>query len=84
MNLPERKENEARRLIEALPAPPVPAGLYEAALRRGRRLRRARRRLRRAGWLLLCLGALAFAVWALRERPWVEPPTLTTPPLQRW
>lgn len=84
MNLPERKEARARRLLETVPSPPVPVGLAGRALRRGRRIARRRRRLRRAGWFALGVAVAVFAVWAVVARPWVEPPTVTTPPLQYW
>jgi hypothetical protein len=35
-------------------------------------------------WLLLFAAAVAFVVWASMARPWVEPPSQTTPPLTGW
>ena len=35
-------------------------------------------------WLLLCAATVAFVVWALTARPWVEPPSQTTPPYTGW
>ncbi|MFF4748757.1 hypothetical protein ACWD5R_02590 [Streptomyces sp. NPDC002514] len=82
MNRPER-EAAARRIMERVP-PPVPPDLYPEAVRRGRRELRRRTAARRLLWLVLCAGAVAFAVWAVTARPWVEPPSRTTPPLTGW
>jgi hypothetical protein len=35
-------------------------------------------------WLLLFAASVAFTVWALTARPWVEPPSTTTPPMTGW
>ncbi|MEU3978728.1 hypothetical protein AB0F77_01240 [Streptomyces sp. NPDC026672] len=82
MNRPER-EAAVRRIMERT-HPPVPPGLYEEAVRRGGHLRRRRAAARRLLWLLLVAAAVAFTVWALWARPWVEPPSQTTPPLTGW
>ncbi|MFD7875382.1 hypothetical protein ACFV5G_14975 [Streptomyces sp. NPDC059766] len=82
MNRPER-EAAARRIMERTP-PRVPPGLHADAVRRGGRILRRRTRTRRVLWLLLVAGVLAFTVWALTVRPWVEPPSETTPPLTGW
>ncbi|GAA3495588.1 hypothetical protein GCM10019016_026880 [Streptomyces prasinosporus] len=77
------REAAVRRLL-ARALPPVPPGLHAEAVRRGARLLRRRTLARRAMWLLLCAAAVAFTVWALTARPWVEPPSETTPPLTGW
>ncbi|MER5754906.1 hypothetical protein [Streptomyces sp. NPDC002088] len=82
MNRPER-EAAARRIMEQTPAQ-MPPDLYVDAIRLGGRMLRRRTLARRLGWLLLSAAALAFAVWALTARPWVEPPSDTTPPLTGW
>ncbi|RPF35885.1 hypothetical protein [Streptomyces sp. TLI_185] len=50
---------------------------------RARSLRR-RTLARRLMWLLLCAASVAFLVWAMMARPWVEPPSQTTPPYTGW
>ncbi|MHC3468121.1 hypothetical protein ACYF6T_05350 [Streptomyces sp. 7R007] len=82
MNRPER-EAAARRIMERVP-PPVPPGLYEEVVRRGARMLRRRTIARRLVYLLLFGASVAFLVWALMARPWVEPPSQTTPPLTGW
>ncbi|MEV5316502.1 hypothetical protein AB0K92_02295 [Streptomyces sp. NPDC052687] len=82
MNRLER-EAAVRRIMERA-APPVPPDLCAQALRRGARMLRRRVLARRVGWLLLLAAAVAFTVWALTARPWVEPPSRTTPPLTGW
>ncbi|MFE9447108.1 hypothetical protein [Streptomyces sp. NPDC006739] len=82
MNRPER-EAAVRRLMERTP-PQVPPDLYPEAVRRGGRLLRRRTAARRLLWLLLIAAAVAFTVWALTARPWVEPPSQTTPPVSNW
>ncbi|MFI0807638.1 hypothetical protein [Streptomyces echinatus] len=81
----KRGEREAavRRIMEGAVAP-VPPELCGDAVRRGDRLLRQRLLLRRVLWLLACLAAAAFAVWAAEARPWVEPPSQTTPPITGW
>ncbi|MET8563921.1 hypothetical protein ABZV75_26380 [Streptomyces flaveolus] len=81
----KRVEREAavRRIMEQGGAP-VPLELYGDAVRRGERLLRRRRLVRRVLWLLACVAAVAFAVWAADTHPWVEPPSQTTPPLTGW
>ncbi|MER5180219.1 hypothetical protein ABT009_17910 [Streptomyces sp. NPDC002896] len=83
MNQSSRKEAAVRQLLEASP-PPVPQELYADAVRRGGRLLRRRAAMRRVMWLLLLAAAVAFVVWASMARPWVEPPSETTPPLTGW
>ncbi|MFK4144152.1 hypothetical protein [Streptomyces sp. NPDC004065] len=80
-----RAESEAavRRMLEQTP-PQVPPELYPDAVRRGTRMLRRRTATRRAGWVLLWAAAVAFTVWALTVRPWVEPPSQTTPPVSGW
>ncbi|MDN3269864.1 hypothetical protein [Streptomyces sp. MA15] len=74
------REERVRRLMAQGP-PVLPPGLAAEAVRRGARVLRRRRYARRAMWLLLCAAAVAFTVWALTTRPWVEPPSGTAPPL---
>lgn len=45
---------------------------------------RRRTAARRMMWLVLAAAAVAFTVWALTARPWVEPPSQTTPPVTGW
>lgn len=63
---------------------PVPPDLYPEVLRRGGRMLRRRRATALLMWLLLLAAAVAFTVWAVTARPWVEPPSETTPPLTGW
>ncbi|GHH90020.1 hypothetical protein [Streptomyces capillispiralis] len=77
------REATVRRLLEQAP-PPVPPGLHAEAARRGARLLRRRTLARRAMWLVLLAVTVVFVVWALTVRPWVEPPSETTPPLTVW
>ncbi|MCT9003748.1 hypothetical protein ACWGKW_05735 [Streptomyces sp. NPDC054766] len=83
MNLPER-EAAVRRMLEQVPQPPVPSDLYGEVVRRGGRMQRRRTVARRLLWLALFIAAVAFVVWATTARPWVEPPSETTPPLTGW
>ncbi|GGZ56337.1 hypothetical protein [Streptomyces bluensis] len=82
MSLRER-EAAVRRMLERTP-PPVPPELYGDALRRGARMLRRRTAARRLMWLVLLAAVVAFVVWASMTRPWVEPPSDTTPPLTGW
>ncbi|MFF6993521.1 hypothetical protein ACFY93_00950 [Streptomyces sp. NPDC008313] len=82
MNQPER-EAAVRRMLERTP-PVVPPGLYAEAVRRGGRMQRRRTAARRLLWCVLIAAAVAFVVWASLARPWVEPPSETTPPLTGW
>lgn len=82
MNRPER-EAAVRRMLEQAP-PAVPPDLYADAVRRGGRMLRRRSAARRLMWLVLFAAAVAFIVWASMARPWVEPPSETTPPLTGW
>ncbi|MFH9986444.1 hypothetical protein [Streptomyces luteogriseus] len=77
------REGAVRRLLEQAPRP-VPPEIHTEAVRRGGRMLRRRTLARRMMWLLLCAAAVAFTVWALTARPWVEPPSDTTPPLTGW
>ena len=77
------REAAVRRLLERS-LPPVPPELPAEAVRRGARILRRRTRARRVMWLLVVAAAVAFTVWALTARPWVEPPSETTPPLTGW
>ncbi|GHK00684.1 hypothetical protein ACWEWI_21900 [Streptomyces sp. NPDC003753] len=82
MNVSER-EATVRRMLERTP-PPVPPDLYGDVVRRGSRLLRRRTVALRVLWLALVAAALAFTVWASVARPWVEPPSTTTPPISDW
>ncbi|NEA91535.1 hypothetical protein G3I22_04130 [Actinospica acidiphila] len=82
MNRSDREER-VRRLMVAGP-PVLPPDLAAEAVRRGARMLRRRTCARRVLWLLLCAGTVVFTVWALTARPWVEPPSDTTPPLTGW
>ncbi|MGN9759534.1 hypothetical protein [Streptomyces sp. SD31] len=82
MNRTER-EAAARRIMERTP-PSVPPELYPEVVRRGGRMLRRRTAAVRLMWLLLFAATVAFVVWALMARPWVEPPSETTPPLTGW
>ncbi|MFE9772640.1 hypothetical protein ACFYOV_13345 [Streptomyces sp. NPDC005931] len=77
------REGTVRRLLERTP-PQVPPDLHAEAVRRGARMLRRRTLARRALWLLTFAATVAFVVWALTARPWVEPPSETTPPLTGW
>lgn len=78
-----QRETAARRIMEGTP-PPVPPELYAEAVRRGGRMLRRRAAAVRLMWLLLFAATVAFVVWAVMARPWVEPPSETTPPLTGW
>ncbi|GAB2867309.1 hypothetical protein GCM10027074_38530 [Streptomyces deserti] len=82
MNRPDR-EAAVRRMLERA-SPAVPPEVYAEAVRRGGRMLRRRVLARRVMWLLMCAASVAFVVWALTARPWVEPPSDTTPPLTGW
>ncbi|MFG3100503.1 hypothetical protein ACGFZL_08285 [Streptomyces sp. NPDC048182] len=82
MNRAQREA--AARGIMAQSPPRVPPELYADVVRRGARALRRRRAARRLLWLALTAVAVAFAVWALHVRPWVEPPSETTPPVTGW
>ncbi|MGW6402828.1 hypothetical protein [Streptomyces sp. NPDC055134] len=83
MNAQVRREREVRAILESAQGA-LPPGIHTEAVRRGRRILRRRRVLRRLIWLALCLAMTAFFVWVLLARPWVEPPSGTTPPLTGW
>ncbi|MEU4083749.1 hypothetical protein [Streptomyces aureus] len=83
MNLHER-EAAVRRLLEQEPAPVVPPDLYGEVVRRGKGMLRRGKAVRRLLWLVLLGAVVVFAVWAATARPWVEPPSETTPPLTGW
>lgn len=82
MNLPER-EAAVRRMLERTP-PQLPPDLYDEVVRRGSRMLRRRAAVRRLLWLALLAASVAFAIWASVARPWVEPPSTTTPPVSDW
>ncbi|MBC2900839.1 hypothetical protein [Streptomyces cupreus] len=82
MNRSER-EAAVRRIMERTP-PAVPPDLCGDAVRRGGRMLRRRRAALRLMWLLMFVASVAFLVWALMARPWVEPPSEVTPPLTGW
>lgn len=78
-----QREAAVRQLMER-GTPQVPADLYGDVVRRGSRMLRRRSVARRLMWLLLFAASVAFVVWALTARPWVEPPSTTTPPMTGW
>ncbi|MEU9911684.1 hypothetical protein [Streptomyces sp. NPDC051001] len=82
MNRPER-EAAVRRIMEQA-HPSVPPELHTEVVRRGGRMLRRRRAALRLMWFLMFAASVAFAVWAVTARPWVEPPSETTPPLTGW
>ncbi|MES5816659.1 hypothetical protein [Streptomyces sp. RG80] len=82
MNRPER-EAAVRRIMEQV-SPPVPPELHDEAVRRGGRALRRRRVALRLMWFLMFAASVAFVVWAVMARPWVEPPSETTPPVTGW
>ncbi|MFZ3568498.1 hypothetical protein ACOKM5_16215 [Streptomyces sp. BH097] len=84
MSLQERNEAAVRAVLDHGPAPVVPAELCADAMRRGGRVRRRRRAVARLMWCVLIVAVVAFVVWATVERPWVEPPSKTTPQLTGW
>ena len=77
------RDAAVRRLLEQAPRP-VPPEIHTEAVRRGGRMLRRRTLARRLMWLLMFAAAVAFVVWAVTARPWVEPPSDTTPPLTGW
>ncbi|MFI9780901.1 hypothetical protein ACIHCV_40740 [Streptomyces sp. NPDC051956] len=83
MNGQARTEREVRAILEAAQGA-LPPGIHTEAVRRGGRILRRRRVLRRLMWLALCLAMTGLFVWSLLARPWVEPPSGTTPPLTGW
>ncbi|MFH8338701.1 hypothetical protein [Streptomyces sp. AM6-12] len=80
-----RAEREAavRRLMGERPLP-VPTELYQEAVRHGERLLRRGRLARRVMWVLVCVAAVVFGVWAAYAHPWADPPSRTTPPTGGW
>lgn len=83
MNLPERKEDQVRRLLDR-PHPPVPPDLASRAATRGHRLLRHRRAARAMLWTVFCVAVVAFTVWMSVSRPWQVPPDTVTPPGFGW
>ncbi|MDJ0346629.1 hypothetical protein QMK19_36650 [Streptomyces sp. H10-C2] len=79
MTLPDRKEEEVRRILDT-PHPYVPADLSARAAERGRRILRRRRVLHRLLWLLVIAAVVAGVVLAVLEWP-TQQPLDTTPPL---
>ncbi|NSC23594.1 hypothetical protein FM076_21550 [Streptomyces albus subsp. chlorinus] len=84
MSLPDRKEAEARLLLERRTGEPVPADLAARALADGERLLRRRRALRTALWAGLVVGLAALVAWSLALHPWAAPPPTTTSPAVGW
>ncbi|MFC5215185.1 hypothetical protein [Streptomyces coerulescens] len=78
-----QREGAARQIMEHTP-PSVPPELYAEVVRRGGHMLRRRKITLRLMYLLLFAATVAFVVWALMARPWVEPPSETTPPLTGW
>ncbi|WP_327748435.1 hypothetical protein [Streptomyces europaeiscabiei] len=77
------REAAVRQILERRPAQ-VPPDLCAAAVRRGGRMLRRRTAARHLMWLVLAAAVVAFLVWASMTRPWVEPPSQTTPPMTGW
>lgn len=77
MSLRDR-EAAVRRLMNGAPVQ-VPPELHGEAVRRGARMLRRRAAARRLLWLVVLAAVTAFVVWASMTRPWVEPPSDTTP-----
>ncbi|MDX2525817.1 hypothetical protein ACSCB1_17020 [Streptomyces europaeiscabiei] len=82
MSLRDR-EAAVRQILERRPVQ-VPPDLCAAAVRRGGRMLRRRTAARHLMWLVLAAAVVAFVVWASMTRPWVEPPSQTTPPMTGW
>ncbi|MFM9589099.1 hypothetical protein ACKI1J_06430 [Streptomyces scabiei] len=82
MSLRDR-ESAVRQILESGPVR-VPPDLCAVAVRRGGRMLRRRTAARHVLWVVLAAAVVAFAVWALTVRPWVEPPSTTTPPVSGW
>ncbi|KKD05383.1 hypothetical protein [Streptomyces sp. WM6386] len=82
MNRPER-EAAVRRIMDQTPSS-VPPELHDEVVHRGSRMLRRRRAALRLMWFLMFAAGVAFVVWAVMARPWVEPPSETTPPLTGW
>jgi ferric-dicitrate binding protein FerR (iron transport regulator) len=82
MSLRDR-EAAVRRMLEREPVR-VPPDLCADAVRRGGRMLRRRTAARHVMWVVLLAAVVAFLVWASTTRPWVEPPSRTTPPLTVW
>lgn len=72
MNLPDRKEDEVRRLLEG-PQAPVPADLAVRATERGMRLLRRRHGVHAVLWTVAVVAAVLFAAWAVSAQPWRAP-----------
>lgn len=76
---PDRKEHEARALLQSVAPAPVPGEVTRRALARGERMVRRRRVVQILLWAFFA-AALGFAVWAAVAQPWLGPPATTTPP----
>ncbi|MFG2193167.1 hypothetical protein [Streptomyces sp. NPDC048639] len=83
MSLPDRKQEEVRRMLDG-PHPVVPPDLAARAADRGHRLLARRRVVRTVAWMVLLAAVVAFAVWAIVAQPWIVSPSDTTPPLDGW
>lgn len=81
MSLPDRKENEVRRMLEGAHAA-VPVDLAARATERGVRLLRRRHGVHAALWTLAVIAAVLFAAWAATAQPWRIPET--PPPIYTW
>ncbi len=78
--LPDRKETEVRRMLDA-PHPPAPPDLADRAMAQGRRLLHRRRVLYTVLWLLVAAAVVAAAVGAALY--WHSPQPLgVTPPMR--
>ncbi|MFR9676139.1 hypothetical protein [Streptomyces sp. TR06-5] len=81
MNLPDRREDEVRRMLDGAQAT-LPADLAARAGARGERLLRRRHRLRVVLWTVAIAAAVVFAAWAVTVQPWRAP--ATSPPIVTW
>lgn len=76
--MPDRRETEVRRMLDARHAP-VPADLATRATARGSRLLRRRHGVHVTLWALAVVVAVLFAVWAATAQPWNVPETPPVP-----
>lgn len=81
MSLPNRRDDEVRRLLDT-PHPVVPLDLTARATARGRRIVRRRRLARRALTVVLLAALVAGVVLAVLA--WPDNPATTTPTDGTW
>jgi hypothetical protein len=81
--VPDRKQDEVRRVLDA-PHPPVPPDLVVRARQRGRALLRRRRLARRAAVLAVFAALAVLVAVAIITWPWsTSLPAQTPPPIRR-